>query len=811
MKKMVIAAFIMVLVGSSHALIAQQFASYYSQNFFLMGSPGSFHNGLLGFTNPANTEMVKNLNMRFYWSANEQFDNDVRNWGVFTAAPGLGFGVMHKKDDRGSVTDYRISLARGSKTAAFGLSYSWSSGDKNSFERQKLLSAGLLFRPLRFISLGMVGNFSTETSAREGVVELAVRPLGNRRFTIFGDYAIQKNQKIADAPWSVGAAVEVLPGVNIAGRYFDNEAFTVGLNFSFGRAFIGAQGHYDENQDHNFNTYSVGVGDYTPNLFSSFFFKKKAYVAFNLKGRVDYQTYKWFDVNTRRFMDILQDIRNAVKDPRVEVLALNLSGMRVLPEHAWEIREELIFAREAGKKVIIFIDTAGMTGYHLSSVADVVMMDPQGSLMLPGYVMGRTYLKGTLDKLELGFDEWRFFKYKSAAEVLSREDMSEADREQTQAFTDDMYDLIKQDVSESRNITAEEFDRIINESVYFLPDDALEAGLVDTLCRWSSLKEVVKSLTGKKKIKLPVELLTEAADTYQEWGEPPQIALVYGLGVCAMDEGIKARWMENVFLKLADKKSVKAVVFRVDSPGGDGMASDVVAEALRICAKEKPVIVSQGQVAASGGYWISMYGDTILAGPTTITGSIGVIGGWIYDKGFSGKLGMTSDHVKRGDHADLGFGVRLPLLGIRIPARNLTEAERSRVEGFIRRLYDDFVNKVADGRGMTPEAVDDIGQGRIYSGTDGKQNGLVDDIGGLYPAIELARKMAKISDKERYRVVEIPKYKGFFNTEMFTPSVQKAVEEDPAIQFIKMVSERPGYPLPLLPPGFYPTLDGEEK
>jgi protease-4 len=165
---------------------------------------------------------------------------------------------------------------------------------------------------------------------------------------------------------------------------------------------------------------------------------------------------------------------------------------------------------------------------------------------------------------------------------------------------------------------------------------------------------------------------------------------------------------------------------------------------------------------------------------------------------------MSSDYVKRGEHADLGFGVRLPLLGIRIPARNLTEEERSQAEGFVRRLYD---NKVADGRGMTPEAVHEIAQGRIYSGTDGKENGLVDEIGGLYPAIDLARKMAGISDKQKYRVVEIPKYKGLFNSGWFMPSIQKNVEEDAALQFIKMLSERPGYPLPLLLPGSYPTLD----
>jgi len=807
MKKSLVTCLTFLLLILTQTLPAQDFASYYSRNFFLMGSAGSFQNGLLGYANPANSKMLKNFNMRYYWTANAAGDLNTSNWGFFSAAPGLGFGMVRQRMDSSKITDYNLSLAMGNRQAAMGFSYTWSNGDKSAFNREKLFSVGLLYRPLRQVSVGLVGNFSVETSAREGVLELGLRPLGNRRFTVFGDYAIQKNQNIGDAPWSAGAALEILPGVNLTGRYFDSEAFTVGLNVSFGRGHISGQGYFDDNSERSINSFSVGLGDFTPNLFGSVFFKRQAYVAMNLKGRVDYHTYQFFDFDTRRFMDILQDIRNAVNDPRVEVLALNLSAMRVLPEHAWEIREELKTAREAGKKVVIFIDRAGMTLYHLASMADLVMMDPEGSLMLPGYVLGRTYLKGTLDKLGLGFDEWRLFKYKSAAETFSREDFSEADREQTQAYTDDLYDIIKQDVCEGRGFSPEKFDRLINETVYFLAEDARKEGLVDTLCRWSGLKDVVKSVAGKKKMKLPVAMLTEAADAYTEWGRPPEIAVVYGLGVCAMDEGIKARWLEAVFLKLKDKKSVKAVVFRVDSPGGDGMASDVVAEALRKCAREKPVIVSQGQVAGSGGYWISMYGDTILAGPSTITGSIGVIGGWVYDKGFSDKLGMTSDHVQRGEHADLGFGVRLPLLGIQIPARNLTEEERNRAEEFILRYYENFVKKVAGGRDMSVEAVKEIAQGRYYSGIDGKANGLVDEIGGLFPSIELARKMAKISDKVKYKIVEIPRYKGFFDTGAFGPSVETKLMDDETIQFLKMVSERPGFPLPLLPPGSYPVLE----
>lgn len=808
MRRWFLACLLMLVTVSFTTLPAQDFAPYYSRNFFLMGSAGSFQNGLLGFANPANTAMLKTFNARFYWISDQVENADLSGWGLFTAAPGLGFGMLRQKFSGSKIYDYNVSLGAGNGRAAFGIGYTWSSGDKDFFNRENLFSAGFLYRPFRHISLAGLGSFSTQTSAREGLLELGLRPLGSSFLTLFGDYAIQKKQTLGDAPWSAGAVLELLPGISLTGRYFDSEAFTVGLNFSFGHGLVGGQRHYDENQDRQFDSYGIGLGDYTPNIFASLFSKKKTYLAMNLKGRVDYQKFQWFDRGAPRFMDILQTIRNAASDDRVDVLALNLSAMRVLPEHAWEIREELKLARGKGKKVIIFIDNAEMTEYHLASVADYIVLDPVGSLYLPGYVLGRTYLKGTLDKLGLGFDEWRFFKYKSAAETLSRDSFSEADREQFQAYTDDIYELIKREVGESRNISGEKFDALINEQIFFMAEDARQEGLVDTLGRWGDLKEVIKSLTGKKKRELSVAMLNEAAAASTDWGQPPRIAVVYALGECAMDSGIKARQLEKTLRGLAKNKSVKAIVFRVDSPGGDGMASDVVAEALKKCAEKKPVVVSQGQVAGSGGYWISMYGDTILAGPNTITGSIGVIGGWVYDKGLSGKLGMASDHVQRGDHADLGFGVRLPLLGVQIPARNLTDEERSRMEQIIRRYYAEFTEKVAKGREMTVEAVDAVGQGRFYSGADGKANGLVDEIGGLMMSIELARKMAKIPEGRKYEIIEIPKYKGLFDAGFLSPfRVQEQVLDPATLQFLKMMSERPGQPLPLLLPGTYPTLE----
>ena len=804
---LILTAVIMLLTATG--TFAQQFAGYHARHFFLAGPAGAYQDGLLGFANPATTVMLQRFNMRYYWSTQEDDNADIQNWGFFTAAPNLGFGMLREKIDGKKVTDYNLSLGFGSRSAAFGIGYTWQGGEKARFARERLWSLGWLFRPGRYISAGIVGNFSAESNAKEGVLDLGIRPLGNPRLTLFGDYALQKDQPWKDGTWSAGAALEVLPGINFSARYFDSERVTAGLAVSLGSGRISGQTHLDEDNEVAYNTYSVGFGEYTPSIFANRFSKRRYFLEMHLKGRVDYRKFRWFDDHTQRFWELLQQVNRARENAAVEVIALNLSAMSILPEHAWELREALQAVRAAGKKVVIFFDNAGMTAYHLASVADVVMMDPQGSLMLPGYTLNRTYLKGTLEKLGLGFDEWRFFKYKSAAEALSRDSMSTADREQRQAYVDDIYDLIRSEVSASRGINEATFDRLIDEGVYFMAQDALAESLVDTLCRWNALGDVIRSLTGGNKMRIRPEQLNEGADAYQNWGTPPQIAIVYGLGECAMDSGINARQLAKIFERLTKDRSVKAVVFRVDSPGGDGMASDVVAEALKKCAAEKPVVVSQGQVAGSGGYWISMYGSAIMAGPGTITGSIGVIGGWLYDKGFSDKLGMTSDHVSRGAHADLfGAGVRLPLFGVQIPARNLTEVERSRMEKFIREYYRDFVEKVAAGRNMSVDAVETLAQGRIYSGTDGKANGLVDEIGGLDAAVEKARQMAGIPAGEEYQVIEIQKYKGLFDPGTFSPlPMAPRLADDPVLRFIRIMSEHPGFPYPMLLPGTYPVLE----
>ncbi len=800
-KHVVFFFFILVFVKQAQA---QPLPNYYTRTQFLFTPASVFEDGLLGFANPANLAVLAKPEFRFAWSSDGSEVVSLRNWGVFTGISHLGFSVQRQKFNGIGVTDFKLSTAAGSQALSFGLSYGWSAGKNDASGREKLFSVGTILRPSKYFSFGVTGNFSLESQNREGVAALGVRPLGTPKLTLFGDAALQKGTDLEDIPWSAGAAFQLLPGLTATGRYFKNNTFTMGLSFNFGRRGLSSQSHFDSDANHRLQSYIIRSGGNKPSFMTGHFQRAKYYTAMTMKGRVDYLKYRLLDSGRKSFFQILKNIKAAESDPRIQAVALNLSAMHIIPEQAWEIREALKSVQKAGKKVLIFIDTPRMTGYHLASVADKIVLDPQGSILLRGYVLSKTYFKGTLDKLGLGFDEWRLFKYKSAAEVLSRTDMSDADREQLQDYIDDWYDLTRQDVCASRNFPVKKFDQLIDEQTYFDARQALKSGLVDTLARWSEVDGLIAELTKTKKKRVRPEQLLSNSLPQQNWGIQPKIAVVYGLGVCAMDEGIKARWLKKVFLALAKNRFVKAVVFRVDSPGGDGMASDVVAEAVRTCRKNKPVIISQGQVAASGGYWLSMYGDAILAAPNTITGSIGVIFGWLYDKSFGEKLGLTSDLVQKGKHADLGSGIRLPFLNLQVPARNLNDEERKKASELILNAYEDFVLKVAEGRKLPVARVKEIAQGHVYSGKEGKRLKLVDKLGGMLEAIELAKAKAGLTGKEDVQIIEVPANKGLLNLQSKLSPFGFSVKNDPTLRFIRFLTTQNGKATSILLPGMYP-------
>lgn len=777
---------------------AQTFPNYYEQNSFGLTSAGAMKFGLYGLDNPAVLSTISQPDFYFTWDDRTGDWNDLNNWGMFLAFPNFGFNVIHQDNNFYSVNDWRLSFAGGSPAFSFGSAINWSSGNTEEYGRSTVFSFGTLIRPMKYLSVGLVGNFPT-SGYSEGVVDVGIRPFGNEKVTVFGDAVFRTKEFDYQNKWSAGIAVEAIEGFRLVGRYFENKYFTIGVQMSFGRAGITAQSQFDEDGNHSYNTYGIRLGAYDRNLLSGIS-KNKDYVKFDMNGGMKYQQYRWFD-DSKTLIDMLAQIDAAEKDESVSGIVMNLSGMNINKEMIWEVSEKLKKFKSKGKKIVVYIDRGGMDEYYLASFADKVVLDPLGNLFLRGYIFGRQYFKGTLNKLGIGFREMRFFKYKSAAETFANDRMSEADREQWQGIVDAWYETAKSEISRNRNISKDDFENIINKEALLMPDDALRLSLVDTLARWDSMNDIINKMEKENKRFVSTASLTEfnlPEDNY--WGNKPEIAVIYAIGECAMDEGIKARELVHYVEHAVNNSNIKAIILRVDSPGGDGLASDYISEALKKGKGKKPIIVTQGYVAGSGGYWLSMYGDTIISSPLTITGSIGVIGSYFYNKSFKEELGMSLDYVKRGDYADFGFGIRLPFVGISLPDKDLKDEEAAKWESAIKNSYKDFVNKVADGRNMTYDEVNEVAQGRVWSGIDAKDKNLVDILGGLDDAIKLAKKLTGLKDDE-YKIAQYPP-QPLFDLNRFTPKlfgIDIKNEIDPAVEDLKFRLENNGKIMPIMP------------
>lgn len=796
--------------------------SYYSRSKFNLTSPAAYSTAIGGYYNPAVYRTLGGGEFIFSWSDKGNDFGSMDEWGLFVGSKHIGFGAVRNvvplaDGSEAGVNDLRLALAFGDRNTTVGYGLGWSTGDKDLAGRSTILQAGLVQRFGRYVSMGLVGTFATEKAEQSGVTDLAVRPFGTSALTVFADGELPKGVSVDNAPWSIGAMVQPVAGLQLIGRYFEDESYSLSIGLSMGGLGLRGTPSYDKDNNTINSTYEIRTGYAKRSFVVDAVEKDRHYLKLRMKGSVTYRGFKYFDSDSHPLYELLRDLEHARNDRSISGIVIHVGGMRVSHGKAWEIREKLLELQREGKHVVVFVESMGMTEFHLASVADRIVMDPEGIVLIPGYVMGRTFVKDMLTKLGVGFDEWRFFKYKSAVEPFSRTTMSEADKEQRYAIIEDLYNTVRRDVAAGRNVSEERVDQWINEQIFMGAREAQELGLVDELGRWDEVDDVIKDVEGKKKHYVSTGDLAGNRYADETWGTKRQIALVYALGSCSMDSGINARRLERILRKLKTDDDVKAVVLRVDSPGGSPMASDVVAEQLKAIAKEKPVIVSQGDVAASGGYWLSMYADSIFVLPATITGSIGVIGAWVWDDGIGEKIGHTSDHVKVGKRADYGAGIRFLLFGPKLPSRNLPPESRKHVEREMLDFYGTFLDKVSAGRGIPRDQVDRLAQGRVYSGIDGIDAGLVDAIGGLDAAIHAARAAAGIVNDDRTEVVEYPEMPAFDLSGLrplsFLSRTGLRAEPDPLEgmvvpeglewTYIRTLIDSPGRPLIMLPPEYY--------
>lgn len=468
---------------------------------------------------------------------------------------------------------------------------------------------------------------------------------------------------------------------------------------------------------------------------------------------IDFQTLEIKD-NTG-LNDIIENIKYAATDDNIKGIYLHLSSTMSNMATLEEIRNQLVEFKKSGKFIVTYAENYGQGAYYIASVADNIYLNPNGGIELKGMASQVMFYKHLLEKLEIEMQIVRGpnNKFKSAVEPYFLDKMSASNREQMETLLNSMWGNILVALSEGRNLTIEQVNEAAsNLDLLFSAKNAKELGFADALLYEDEVETILCDMlcvANRDKLnKVSNADYCAIREQHNTNHAKDRVAVVYAVGQIIDGKGnettIGSETLSTALRDAREDKKVKAIVMRVNSPGGSALASDVIRREVELAAAEKPLIVSMGDYAASGGYWISAHSDYIFADATTLTGSIGVFGTFPNMKGFfNNKLGLTFDTAKTNPNADFGT-----------LSQPLSEAQMKSLQTNVAETYDNFLTLVSSQRGLRKTYVDSIGQGRVWSGVDGLRIGLVDSIGGLQQAIAYAAQQANL---ENYKVVEFPK------------------------------------------------------
>ncbi len=468
---------------------------------------------------------------------------------------------------------------------------------------------------------------------------------------------------------------------------------------------------------------------------------------------------------------VIKNIEKASKDDRIKAIFLDGSNANSGSGYASfaEIRQALIEFKESGKKIIAYDVTVSEQEYYLTSLADTLIVNPMGVMELNGIGTEPLFLTGALDKYGIGVQVIRVGDYKAAVEPFIRTDLSEENRQQLESLLGNIWNNYLQEIGESRQIKANNLQEIADSKGILDPKEAQNFNLIDQVNYRDQAISLLKDITNNKEeeslSQVSFNNYTNIAVTgVTDNSSSNKIAVVYlegsivdGVGT---REQIGGTRFANILRKIRDDEQIKAVVMRINSPGGSATGSDIILREIQLIQETKPVIISMGNVAASGGYWIATGGEHIFAQPNTITGSIGVFGVLLNIQEIANNNGITWDSVKTAKFADLGTATRPK-----------TEQELAIYQSSVNQVYDLFLEKVARSRNLSKAKVANIAQGRVWSGEMAKKIGLVDSFGGLNAAIEYAAKQTELG--EDWQVQEYPISRGF--AELF---IKRTLDED---------------------------------
>ena len=449
---------------------------------------------------------------------------------------------------------------------------------------------------------------------------------------------------------------------------------------------------------------------------------------------------------------VLDNIEKAKTDEKIKAIYINTSFVNAGISKIEEIRSKLLEFKQTGKPIIAYSEVYSQMAYYLSSVANKIYLNPEGIIEIKGLSASIMFYKGLLEKLDVDVQIIRHGKFKGAVEPFILDKMSKENRDQMQLFLNSVANNIMDSIANQRGLTLSEIQRHADNLSLENAKSCLNLNYVDALLYQDQLEDTLKTLAGAEKLSfVTLSKYTHAKGDKKEISRN-KIAIIYATGTINSGKGdeksIGSETTAKAIKKAREDKNVKAIVFRINSGGGSALASDVIWRETVLAKAKKPLVVSMGDYAASGGYYIACAADSIIANPTTLTGSIGVFGMIPNLQNlYKNKLGITLDTVNTNNHADMGVN------------RPLTKFEKNKIQKSVEDIYTTFITHVGQGRKMSTTAVDEIGQGRVWAGYDAKEIGLIDVYGGIEKAIEIAASLAKIED---YRIISLPKKKDPF-------------------------------------------------
>lgn len=687
------------------------------------------------------------------------YDNDdfAKSWGVVFSREGLG--IAYRKLDNPLGVDYKeyifaASMMMGRKLSLGG-SYRYFNDGPDLFHKRHFWNIGFTGKGGRKIRWGAVfsnlnkNNVNGINTDIEQRYSLSYRPAGEK-LTLSTDMFLSSNTKLKNADFVYHVVYVPIPGLYVNGYLNNDKSFQIGVRANLLRYFVGGRHTANKDGDDLGSTVFIGATDARQ---KSLIKEPARRLALNISGRPSENPPQ--PVWGRRPISWLTTILNiyrAAADPSIKDMVITSNRLSMGLGQAQEFRDALRYFRSKGKRIICHLSYPNNISYYVASVCDSILIPPVSQLNLVGLRGELTFYGGTLNKLGVDVDLMRIGKYKSAAESFTNKEASQENKAQLNRILDNLYKQFVKGIAEGRHISEDSVEKIIDNGPY-TSAEALKFGLVDGLSYRDDMRESLFSLTPA------ISFRRYLSDTLlnDDWNDKPTLAVVVADGEVADDNGGYPFWgkasdvtpfkMEKAFDKTIEDPYVKGVVFRINSPGGLALAGDKIYHSAKKAMESKPVVISMGNVAASGGYYIAMPGNYIFADPATITGSIGIFGGKVELSKFYKKIDLGKELYTRGKYAGMMSNIR-----------PFTDDERAKYFSQMKAMYEHFVGLVANNRNLPPDSIDHIAQGRVWTGEEALDNGLADKLGGIKQALDYTAQRLNIKN---YNIKILPEKRPF--------------------------------------------------